>query len=91
VGAGSREENASKQKARASVPIQSERKKALAARLPARLHWLGVRRDPDANAASAKTIHAEASKVDVLVVPTSEETSIARHCQARLNMRVRSR
>ena len=56
----------------------------------ARLHWLGVRLDQAANAASAKTIHAGDSKVDVLVIPTSEETSIARHCKDRLSTRVKS-
>ncbi|MBV9978709.1 acetate/propionate family kinase [Bradyrhizobium sp.] len=56
----------------------------------ARLHWLGVRLDETANAASAQTLHAGESKIDVLVIPTSEETSIARHCKARLSTRVKS-
>jgi len=53
----------------------------------ARLHWLGLRLDPAANEAGAQSIHAAGSKIDVLVVPTSEETSIARHCRARLGAR----
>jgi acetate kinase len=53
----------------------------------ARLHWLGVRLDRPANEAGAQSIHADHSQVEVLVLPTSEETSIARHCQARLSER----
>jgi acetate kinase len=41
--------------------------------------WLGVRIDPDANAASRTVLHTEASAVHVLVVPTNEELMIARH------------
>jgi acetate kinase len=53
----------------------------------ARLHWLGVRLDQAANEASAQSIHAEHSEVAILVLPTSEESSIARHCRARLSVR----
>jgi len=56
----------------------------------ARLHWLGLRLDQAANAAGASTIHAGDSKVELLVIPTSEETSIARHCYLRLSLRVTS-
>ncbi len=46
-----------------------------------RLAWLGVRLDPAANATGAARIRAQDSLVDVLVVPTNEEMSIARHCR----------
>ncbi len=46
-----------------------------------RLAWLGVRLDPAANAKGAARITAQGSLVDVLVVPTNEETSVARHCR----------
>lgn len=45
-----------------------------------RLAWLGVRLDPAANAKALQRIAAAGSQVDVLVIPTSEETIIARHC-----------
>jgi acetate kinase len=50
-----------------------------------RLAWLGVRLDAAANAKGQQSIAAADSKVDVLVIATSEETSIARHCRAMLN------
>jgi acetate kinase len=52
-----------------------------------RLSWLGVRLDAEANKQSRLKIAAPDSKVDVLVIPTSEETTIARHCAALLNSR----
>jgi acetate kinase len=45
-----------------------------------RLAWLGVRLDAAANAKGEQRIAAADSKVDVLVIPTSEETTIARQC-----------
>jgi acetate kinase len=45
-----------------------------------RLHWLGVRLDAPANDRASACINSEGSAVDVLVIPTSEETVIARHC-----------
>ncbi|MEX6505087.1 acetate/propionate family kinase [Jiella sp. M17.18] len=45
----------------------------------ARLAWLGVDLDPDANAAGAKRIGAPGSQAAVLVIPTDEEAVIARH------------
>jgi acetate kinase len=50
-----------------------------------RLGWLGVRLDADANERSEQNIAAHESKVDVLIIPTSEETTIARHCARLLN------
>jgi acetate kinase len=48
-----------------------------------RLGWLGVRIDSSANDRTAERISAEGA-VDVLVIPTSEEMMIARHCAAKL-------
>ena len=45
-----------------------------------RLRWLGVRLDVDANGAGHERINADNSAVDVLVIPTNEELTIARHC-----------
>ncbi len=50
-----------------------------------RLAWLGVRLDIDANQQTRQSIASRDSKVDVLVIPTSEETTIARHCTALIN------
>jgi acetate kinase len=49
-----------------------------------RLAWLGVRLDAGANAAGRQNIAAKESGVNVLIVATSEETTIARHCGALL-------
>lgn len=50
-----------------------------------RLAWLGVQLDAAANANGQLNISAKDSKVEVLVVTTSEETTIARHCAALLD------
>jgi acetate kinase len=52
-----------------------------------RLAWLGVRVEPAANAEGRQSIGAAGSSVDVLVIPTSEETVIARHCATVLDSR----
>jgi acetate kinase len=49
-----------------------------------RLGWLGVRVDSSANDRAHERIGAEQGAVDVLVIPTSEEMTIARHCAAKL-------
>jgi acetate kinase len=49
-----------------------------------RLAWLGVQLDAVANANGQLDISAKDSKVEVLVITTSEETTIARHCAALL-------
>ncbi|WP_407151651.1 acetate/propionate family kinase [Bradyrhizobium sp. ORS 86] len=54
-----------------------------------RLAWLGVRLDASANGKGQQRIAAADSRVDVLVIPTSEETSMARHCAALLRSRVK--
>ena len=46
-----------------------------------RLAWMGVDLDEGANARSATCIHTAASNADVLVIPTDEETVIARAAQ----------
>jgi acetate kinase len=47
-----------------------------------RLGWLGVRIDAAANDAGRERINAGDSTVDVFVIPTDEELTIARHCAA---------
>jgi acetate kinase len=49
-----------------------------------RLDWLGVQINSSANDQAAERISARQSAVDVLVIPTSEEMTIARHCAAKL-------
>ena len=45
----------------------------------ARLHWLGVELDATANSSGAARISTPASRVEVRVIPTDEEATIARH------------
>jgi acetate kinase len=45
-----------------------------------RLRWLGVELDATANSRTDACISTERSKVDVRIIPTSEEATIARHC-----------
>ena len=47
-----------------------------------RLAWLGIELDAAANAAGAKRISAQGSRIAVLVVPTDEEAMIASHVRA---------
>ncbi|MET4389664.1 acetate kinase [Bradyrhizobium sp. F1.4.3] len=49
-----------------------------------RLAWLGVRIDPVANDATRERISGSDSAVDIFVIPTNEELTIARHCAAML-------
>ncbi len=44
-----------------------------------RLHWLGVELDAAANTSGAGRISTPGSRVEVHVIPTDEETTIARH------------
>ena len=50
-----------------------------------RLQWLGVSLDPSANNRASQSAGASNSQVDILIIPTSEETTIARHCAANLS------
>jgi acetate kinase len=50
-----------------------------------RLQWLGARIDHAANDQTRQSVGATDSAVEILVVPTSEETAIARHCAAKLS------
>ena len=43
----------------------------------ARLAWLGAELDPDANEAGSRRISTAASRVQLLVIPTDEESIIA--------------
>lgn len=59
-----------------------EHAKEIRSRIGERLAWLGVRIDPAANDAARERINADDSAVDVLIIPTNEELTIARHCAA---------
>ena len=52
-----------------------------------RLGWLGIHLDATANAKAQQSIAAADSRVNVLILATSEETTIARHCRALLDTR----
>lgn len=51
-------------------------------RIGERLAWLGVRINAAANDAAHERINGGDSAVDVFVIPTNEELTIARHCAA---------
>jgi acetate kinase len=53
-----------------------------------RLRWLGVIIDHSANDEPKECLSAKNSEVEILVIPTSEETTIARQCSAILFDRV---
>ncbi|WP_027553801.1 acetate/propionate family kinase [Bradyrhizobium sp. Cp5.3] len=53
--------------------------------ISARLAWLGARIDPRANGEAHERINSRDSIVDIFVIPTSEELTIARHCAAVLH------
>jgi acetate kinase len=59
-------------------------------RICERLAWLGIRLDAVANEQGRRSIALPDSKVDVLVIPTNEETIIARHCARLLNRGART-
>jgi len=46
------------------------------------LRWLSLELDPKANDVAADLVSADASSVEIRVIPTSEETTIARHVGA---------
>jgi acetate kinase len=50
-----------------------------------RLQWLGVTLDHSANDQARRYVSVANSGVVVLIIPTSEETTIARHCAAKLS------
>jgi acetate kinase len=53
----------------------------------ARMDWMGVRLDPDANRASALLISAKDSPIAVFVIQTDEERMIAEHTVATAGLR----
>jgi acetate kinase len=59
-----------------------ERSADIRARICARLGWLGVQLDAEANAAHRPLISTGASKVGVLIIPADEERIIARYTLA---------
>jgi acetate kinase len=56
-----------------------ERSSVIRSKVCARLRWLGLRIDDEANRAGATRIAAPRSRIDVRVVATDEEAMIARH------------
>jgi acetate kinase len=62
-----------------------EHSKEIRQRVCDRLQWLGVRIDHSANDRASECVSAGNSKVDIRIIPTSEETAIARHCSAKLS------
>lgn len=52
---------------------------AIRAQVCERLGWLGVRLDAAANATSARTVNTPESRVEVRIIATNEEMTIARH------------
>ncbi|QQO13406.1 acetate/propionate family kinase [Bradyrhizobium diazoefficiens] len=63
-----------------------EHAKEIRSAIGERLGWLGVRIDAAANDAMRERISGSDSTVDVFVIPTNEELTIARHCAALLGM-----
>jgi acetate kinase len=59
-----------------------ENSASIRARVAERLAWLGIKLDPTANARRNLRISAPDSRIPVLVVPTDEESMIARHTLA---------
>ena len=61
-----------------------EHSREIRERICARLGWFGIDMDRAANDAGADVISVSNSKIDVRIIPTSEETTIARDCVALL-------
>ncbi|KRQ02547.1 acetate/propionate family kinase [Bradyrhizobium manausense] len=59
-----------------------EHAKEIRSAIGERLAWLGVRIDAAADEKGRERINAEDSAVDLFVIPTNEELTIARHCVA---------
>ncbi|TYL97564.1 acetate/propionate family kinase [Bradyrhizobium rifense] len=59
-----------------------EHAKEIRSAIGERLAWLGVRIDPAANDGTRERIGSSDSAVDVFVISTNEELTIARHCVA---------
>jgi acetate kinase len=64
-----------------------ENSPTIRARVAAKLGWLGVTFDPEANAAGKSLISTAQSRVALYVVPTDEELMIARHALALIENR----
>lgn len=59
-----------------------EHAREIRAAIGERLAWMGVRIDAMANDAARERINGSGSAVDIFVIPTNEEMTIARHCAA---------
>jgi acetate kinase len=64
-----------------------ENSPGMRSRIVEKLGLFGAVLDPDANAAGATFVSAQASRVELCVVPTDEELMIARHTLALLAAR----
>lgn len=63
-----------------------EHAKEIRSAIGERLGWLGVRIDAAANDEARERINSGDSAVEVFVIPTNEELTIARHCAAVVQM-----
>jgi acetate kinase len=61
--------------------VNSSRASRIRAEVCARLNWLGLRLDTQANLANAACISLPDSAIDVRVIATNEEAMIARHTE----------
>ena len=68
-----------------------ERSAAIRAGISRRLAWLGAELDETANAAGEAKIDTSSSKLGLWIVPTDEESMIARHSRALLAGRAHGR
>jgi acetate kinase len=59
-----------------------EHAKEIRSAIGERLTWLGVRIDATANDEARERISGGDGSVDVFIIPTNEELTIARHCAA---------
>jgi acetate kinase len=59
-----------------------EHSKEIRQQVSDRLQWLGAKLDHSANDLGGERISAENSRVDIRVILTSEEMTIARQCSA---------
>ncbi|XIA62891.1 hypothetical protein ACFIOY_26405 [Bradyrhizobium sp. TZ2] len=67
-----------------------EHASAVRAAICARLRWLGVELNSEANDLSKPRISARESRIDVRIIPADEEIMIAKHCLANAEMIVRA-
>src|SRR5882762_1263083 len=64
-------------------PVHFSHSREIRQQICNRLRWLGVAMDPSANDQAKQRTGAKTSEVDILIIPTSEETTIGRHCSCK--------